>query len=130
MSGPEDEINQAERRRILREGTTFHQRAVADASIETGRFTQINSAHVVGSTPIPRYPALPSSSPWSGAQPEPGIEPPLGLDNPALEPSAVSLLPAEQTAPAGATHAADNLPPASAESSDAGASFSQQDESQ
>ena len=41
------------------QATTMHQRAVADASIETGRFTAVNAAHVVGSTPTPasQYPA-------------------------------------------------------------------------
>jgi hypothetical protein len=89
----------AEQRRILREGTTFYQHAQSAANDEAGgRFAGVNPATVVGSEPAVKYPQLPASSPWSGAQPEPGMEPPLGFDNSALdESSAASILSAEAT---------------------------------
>ena len=109
----------AEQRRILREGTTFYQHAQSAANDEAGgRFAGVNPATVVGSEPAVKYPQLPASSPWSGAQPEPGIEPPLGFENPAIEPSAVTLGAEQTDAPAGATSAQD-------EPGDAGASLFQ-----
>ena len=70
---------EAEHRRILREGTTFHQHAQSAANDEAGgRFAAVNPTTVVGAQSLPKHPTLPSSSPWSGAQPEPGIEPALG----------------------------------------------------
>ena len=89
----------AEQRRILREGTTFYQHAQSAANDEAGgRFAGVNPATVVGSEPAVKYPQLPASSPWSGQAPEPGIEPPLGYDNPALdETSAASILAAAAT---------------------------------
>jgi hypothetical protein len=87
MAGPEDDISQSEKRRILREqATTMHQHAVAwSGEISQGRFGALGTPHVTGSAPAQQIPTLPSSSPWSGAQPQPPIEPPLGFDNPALE---------------------------------------------
>jgi hypothetical protein len=73
--GPEDEVTQAERRRILREGTTFHQHAQAFADeINQGRFAATGAPTVTGATAIPKYPA-------AGAhQADPvGTEPPLGF---------------------------------------------------
>jgi hypothetical protein len=56
-----------------------------------GRFLQSEGhAQVIGQSGAPTYPQLPASSPWSGTQPEPGIEPPLGLDNPALDETSTS----------------------------------------
>jgi hypothetical protein len=112
-------VLEAERRRILREGTTFHQFGQSQANDEAGgRFAAVNAATVVGAEPAMKYPQLPSSSPWSGAQPEPGPEPPLGFENPAIEPSAVTLGAEQTDAPAGATSAQD-------EPGDAGASLFQ-----
>jgi hypothetical protein len=93
--GPEDEVTQAERRRILREGTTFHQHAQAFADeLSQGRFAATGVPTVTGATPIPKYPA-------AGAhQSDPvGTEPPLGFSVNDLEPSAVSssLSPVEDT---------------------------------
>jgi len=73
-----DPESQAERRRVLVNdarvrATTMHQHAVAEASIETGRFTQVTVAHVVGSEPAVRYPA--ASSSWQIQLPD---EPPTG----------------------------------------------------
>jgi len=92
MSGPEDDIAQAEKRQIIREqATTFHQHAVSQADeLSQGRFAALGTPHVTGATPAVRYPQLPSSSPWSGAQPEPGPEPPTGYridEMPPLESS-------------------------------------------
>jgi hypothetical protein len=90
-------VREAEQRRILLEGTTMFQHGQSQADeINQGRFAATGVPHVTGSQPIPKVPQLPESSPWSGAQPEPGIEPPLGFDNPALEPSAAFQLHAEQ----------------------------------
>jgi len=47
-----------------------------------GRYREIGQSNVIGSTAIPAYPA--ASSSWQIQLPD---EPPLGLDNPALEPS-------------------------------------------
>jgi hypothetical protein len=118
--GPEDEVTQAQRRRILREGTTFHQHAQAFADeINQGRFAVTGVPTVTGATPIPSYPA--ASPSWQIQLPD---EPPLGFDNPALDESSAAP-PAEATgAPAGAAAAAGSLPPASAQPDDAGASFS------
>jgi hypothetical protein len=65
------------------QGSTFHQFAEADAQIP-GRFSAVASSYVIG-----------SKSDISGAYPAAAAahqiqlpdEPPLGLDNPALEPS-------------------------------------------
>jgi hypothetical protein len=103
--GPEDEVSQHEKARILREqASTYHQHAVAQAGeLSGGRFGVATPAPTVtGSTPIVKVPQLPSSSPWSGAQPEPGPEPPLNyeinkLTPYELEPSMGSTRPVEDT---------------------------------
>jgi hypothetical protein len=77
---------EAERRAKDQSGT-FFSHTHADEIGGGGRFAAVNPATVVGAQPLPVYPQLPSSSPWSGQQPEPGIEPPLGFENPAFEPS-------------------------------------------
>ena len=63
---------------------TFFSHTHADEISGGGRFAAVNPATVVGQDPQIKYPQLPASSPWSGAQPEPGIEPPLGFENSAL----------------------------------------------
>jgi hypothetical protein len=79
---------QEERRRVFadqslpNQATTFYQHALADANIPRGRFTQVEAATVVGSNPTIDYPAGPAWSADPGSQ---CVEPPLGLDNPALE---------------------------------------------
>jgi hypothetical protein len=138
----EDQIDQAERRekndrkvreaehaRLLREGTTLYAHAQAFADeINQGRFAAIGVPTVTGATPIPQYPA--ASPSWQIQLPD---EPPLGYSVDQvepIEPSAVSLSPAEQTdAPAGATSSSENLPPVQDESGDAGASSSPTEES-
>jgi hypothetical protein len=60
-----------------------------------GRFGAIESESVTG-RPSPAPPPLPANSPWSGQNPEPGMEPPLGYridqmsepDPPANDPDA------------------------------------------
>src|SRR6516225_6383114 len=80
---------QEERRRVFapdqslpNQASTFHQRAVADAAMPRGRFSAVEAATVVGANPTIDYPAGPAWSADPGAQ---CVEPPLGLDNPALE---------------------------------------------
>jgi hypothetical protein len=100
---------EAERQRILREGSTFHQHAQSAANDEAGgRFAAVSPTTVVGAEPAMKYPQLPSSSPWSGAQPEPGIEPPLGFENPAIETSAVTLGAEQLGAPVAEALSADD----------------------
>jgi hypothetical protein len=94
--------------------STMFEHAVASADDDRGgRFAGVNKTVVVGSSPV-AYPPLPSSSPWSGAQPEPGPEPPLGysIDQmyPDPDPSALRD-PAEATGgPATAPSDGGNLP--------------------
>jgi len=80
---------QAERRRVFaqdqslrNQGGTFHQHALAEAETPRGRFSAVSAAYVVGSTATPQYPQ--ASTPFQ-SDPVPD-EPPLGFDNPALEP--------------------------------------------
>ena len=73
-------VREQQQRDRASRGSTFHQHAQAAASDNAGgRFGSVNSATVVGSQPLSKYPELPSSSPWSSADPVP-IEPPLGYD--------------------------------------------------
>jgi hypothetical protein len=59
--------------------STLHQHGQSQADeISQGRFAATGAPTVVGSTPIPKYPELPSG-PWSGNDPVPQ-EPPLGVD--------------------------------------------------
>src|SRR6516165_7642874 len=85
---------QIERRRVFaqdqslpKQATTFHQFAQADANTPRGRFSAVDAAYVIGSKPdvASAYPAGPAWCADPGSQ---LLEPPLGLDNPALEPSA------------------------------------------
>ena len=78
-------VREAEQRRIQLEGTTMHQHAQSAANDEAGgRFAAINPTTVVGADPQLKYPA--ASPSWQIQLPD---EPPLGVDNSALEPSAV-----------------------------------------
>ena len=111
MSGPEDDIAQAEKRRIIREqqqqGATFHQHAQAQADeMSQGRFAATGTPIVTGATPVPKYPA-------AGAhQADPvGTEPPLGFSVNDLEPSA-GLSAAEATGGAAAPSAPPDVEPA------------------
>jgi len=78
---------------LPKQATTFHQHALADAETPRGRFSAVSAAYVVGSEPIPRYPQ--ASGPFQH-DPVPD-EPPLGLDNPALDPGP-DVSPAQATA--------------------------------
>jgi hypothetical protein len=92
-------------------GTFFSHAEAAANDTAGGRFASVNVATVVGAEPAMKYPQLPSSSPWSGAQPEPGPEPPLGFENPALETSADFAFPAEKLgAPVAAAPSSEILP--------------------
>ena|SRR6516162_9598936 len=117
-------LQDADLRRQQQQGATFFQHGVSQAAeLSGGRFGALGTPTVTGATPIPNYSAA------GVHQGDPvGTEPPLGYSVDQVEPigpSAVSLLPAEQTdAPAGATSSSENLPPVQDESGDAGASLS------
>jgi hypothetical protein len=79
----------AERRRVLlqdasvREGSTYHQHAMADAQTPKGRFTAEAHSSIVGQSADP-WPKMPEGNPWAGPDLV-GPEPPLSAhDNPAL----------------------------------------------
>jgi hypothetical protein len=74
------------------EASTFHDHAQADANVARGRYSAEMAQTVVGSTPIPKYPTLPSG-PWSGEDPV-GQEPPLGYSVSRPEQSSVFPAPA------------------------------------
>jgi hypothetical protein len=107
-------VREADARRLALEGTTFHRHAQSAADeTNQGRFASLGVPHVVGATAGPTFPPLPASSPWSGAQPGPGIEPVLGYDVNALETSAAPPV-AEAgvptaAAPSSSVQAHDNL---------------------
>ena len=90
-SEPEDE--QDEKRRILandlsvRDSGTFLSHTHSEAG---GRFASVESQQVIGRDGAPRYPALPSSSPWAGPDLV-GPEPPLGFSVDEMIPSAARL---------------------------------------
>ena len=79
----ENEISQRERREVIRnDRTTYLDFAQADADLAaSGRFAATVATPVAG---VPRYPALPASSPWA-SDPVPS-EPPLGHCVDAMEP--------------------------------------------
>jgi hypothetical protein len=98
----EAQREQAERRRVFaqdqslpKRATTFHQFAQSDAQTPRGRFTQVDAATVVGANPTIDYPAGPAWCADPGSQ---CVEPPLGFDNPALEPAFLAS-PAQATGP-------------------------------
>jgi hypothetical protein len=65
-------------RRVREQGSTLHDHARASIDDEAGgRFAKVSPSTVIGSTPLPRYPQLPSG-PWSGEDLV-GTEPPLGF---------------------------------------------------
>jgi hypothetical protein len=111
------------KRQQEQQSNTMHGRAVAEASLDLGRFTAVNSATVVGSEPAVRYPAA------AAHQADPcGTEPPLGFSVNDLEPSMAVPPVVEDGAPAGATASLENLPPSQGEVSDAGAPSSIKDD--
>ena len=82
-----NEIDQKERAEVLKNdlrnnnASTFLEHTHNEVG---GRFAAISSPQIVGSTPIAKYEGAPN---WSH-DPVPS-EPPLGFDNPALNPSAL-----------------------------------------
>ena len=83
-----DQEEQAERRRVTLQDADLRRRQQASTNLDHalaaandisgGRFGAIGTPNVVGSTEI-LYSSLvrvPTSSPWSGTQPEPGLEEP------------------------------------------------------
>jgi hypothetical protein len=126
-----EEIDQAEKRRVLandlsvlrqqREGSTYFQHTHLEDE-GGGRFSAINSATVIGTTPIPQYPELPTNLP-SHHDPVPD-EPPLGYavdEMVPLETTAVSSSCGEATDSASADAPSAVLPvPVDAPRADAG----------
>src|SRR5215467_1684603 len=94
---------QAERRRVLAQDASLRQQQGGSAYIDHymqeagGRFSAHAAATVIGTTAIPQYPQ--ASTPFQ-SDPVPD-EPPLGFDNPALEPSS-SATEAQATGPTAA----------------------------
>jgi hypothetical protein len=129
MAGPEDDISQAEKRRIIREqATTMFQHALAQAGeLSGGRFGAATPAPTVtGATPVPSYPAasaahqiqLPDEAPLSP------------YENSAIEISADSIHAEQLGAPVAEAPPPEVAPP-SADDVETGAgapSSSQQDE--
>jgi hypothetical protein len=107
MAGPEDDVTQAEKRRIIREqASTMFQHARSRANDEAGgRSAAVNAATVVGSEPAVKYPA--ASTSWQIQLPD---EPPLGFDNPALDDPTGGSLVSAPVATGGAA-AAPSVPP-------------------
>ena len=105
-----EEIDQAEKRRVLandlsvlrqqREGSTYFQHTHLEDE-GGGRFSAINSATVIGTTPIPQYPELPTNSP-SHHDPVPD-ERPLGYAVNAMAPLEPSVVEAPGPASADAS---------------------------
>ena len=88
-------------RRAKEQSATFFSHTHTDEISGGGRFAGTSPATVIGQDPQMKYPQLPASSPWSGAQPEPGIEPPLSAyENSALDESSAVISPVEEGAPA------------------------------
>jgi hypothetical protein len=84
----EERAEQLRNEKRLRPGerppTTLHSLASLDTSLD-GRFAA-ESDLVSGAEPSVNYPRLPASSPWSAEQPQPGPEPPLGVEIDEQEP--------------------------------------------
>jgi hypothetical protein len=119
----ESQIEMIDRKRVLEnerklreeQGSTFLAQTTNDTG---GRFAQIGAAHVVGSTAIPQYPQ--ASTPF---QSDPvGLEPPLGLDNPALEPLELPVAQGNSGEPA--SDPAPSPPPGDVERRDVGSPLS------
>jgi len=107
----ESQRDQIDRRRVMRNdarvkeqqrGTTFSQFAQADAEIP-GRFAAVAGANVIGSR-ADISGAYPACSPALAVQLP--TEPPLGLDNPALESTPLALSPTQGTGPTLDAHSA------------------------
>jgi hypothetical protein len=75
-------------RKVREQGGTFLSHTHSDLG---GRYSAVGAQTIVGQTPNP-YPA--ASSSWQIQLPD---EPPLGLDNPELEPSFLATSPAQAT---------------------------------
>jgi hypothetical protein len=129
----EDQIDQAERRETLendrkvleQRGGTFYQHGLAQADeLSQGRFATVGAPRVIGSTPTPasQYPAASVAH-----QTELPPEPPLGFDNPELDPAGVSSVspPAATGDPASAPSGGDSASSGELDVERAGSSSSQ-----
>jgi hypothetical protein len=96
-------------RRVREQGSTFDTFAksgVGNEGRESGRFSKLDVKPLIHK--------LPDSSPWSGVQPNPGDEPPLGysIDDLGLQKSGAPV-----TTPVDATDARGGEPPCAAPTS-------------
>ena len=103
--GNEDLFSQDEKRSVLEDDRrVLAQRKQSEASSYLdqyhsdvgGRF-KVEERETITGRVSPKPPPLPSTSPWSGSQPEPGIEPPTGYcidEMPSENPAGVSISPA------------------------------------
>jgi hypothetical protein len=109
----QNDATMKEKASVLRndQRTTLAQFAQADADQRRGRFDAHEKSTVIGSTPLPKYPQLPASSPWAGPDLVP-TEPAFGVDINEMEPcgqphelkaSHASLEPSSLPSPAQAT---------------------------
>jgi hypothetical protein len=65
--------------------STYHQRAIAEAGLELGRFSHLSKEQIVtGSRSVPQYPRQ-HGTPWSKPDPS-GQEPSLGYSVDAMDP--------------------------------------------
>jgi hypothetical protein len=89
----------------------MHGFAQSELAQPLGRFANAEGRqHVVGSTPGPSYPTLPSSSPWHGPDPV-GLEPPLGSAIDAMpDPAGLLVFPPAATGPVPAAAPSVNRP--------------------
>ena len=78
----ENDLRAREQQKQREQGSTFLDQYHSHTG---GRFGAIQQESVTGRV-SPKPPPLPASSPWSGAQPEPGIEPPTGYAIHQVEP--------------------------------------------
>jgi hypothetical protein len=130
--GPEDLLSQSEKLDVMRNDQTVREQRQQQQQREAstfldqyyspvgGRFSVTENESVTGRV-SPKPPPLPSTSPWSGAQPEPGIEPPIGYAIHQVEPLEPPS-PAPSAAPATGGDAMSDAPSADAAVASAGSS--------
>jgi hypothetical protein len=76
--GPEDDIPQAEKRRVEAErarASTYHAFTAAEIDLPRDRFHQVNKASLVGQSNNNPWPQLPENSPWHGQHPDQYFDP-------------------------------------------------------
>jgi hypothetical protein len=138
---PSEADEQRERREVLendrpvreqQQASTYFQRAITEADEPRGRFQNSGgTTTVIGRDGPPSYPQLPSSSPWSGTNPEPGMEPPLNycIDQMSEHDPSSAVLASAEPGPASADAPSAVIPvPVDVPRADAGSSSHVEDE--